>query len=152
MDSSNRQEAVAIILSEDFIQRMNFSSESRQSTTHQVLATTNNKQETDKSSNSLPNLHESCSLSLKSMFNNTKKWTIKEEICYYLSTANGRQVFTNYWTNNKYRLPLLSSVVCLFNDINTLPCQTKYFQQVRLCKEKKQIIVGIRAIEIFYDP
>ena len=142
MDDSDRHEVEAILLSEDFIQHMNFNSESRQRTTHQMLATRNNKQEADKSSDSLRNLYESCGLSLESISNNTKKWTIKEEICYYLSTANGRQAFTNYWNNNKYRLPLLSSVVRRFNVISTtfMPSEITFSKSGYVSRKNRSLL------------
>ena len=78
--------------------------------------TTADKQK-ENSLNSLTMLYKSCGLSLKSITDNSKQWTVKEEVCHYLSTLNQNHTFAEYWKNNKTRLPILSSIALRYNII-----------------------------------
>ncbi|CAF2042013.1 unnamed protein product [Rotaria magnacalcarata] len=90
--------------------------------------TTNDKEETNKSSNSLHNLYKSCGLSSKSKANPTKIFTMTEEICYYLSTVTENQTLNQYWNSNKSRLLLLSSIVRRYNVIcaSSMPSESAF--------------------------
>ncbi|CAF2950094.1 unnamed protein product [Rotaria sp. Silwood2] len=115
----DRKEAEAILLNERSIVYSKLNLQTTSSSSSQLIDTTSTiKQEKDDSSNALYNLYKSCDLSCNGMSNNSRKWTVKEEICYYLSTVSENQTFSQYWNNNKTRLPILSSIVRRYNIIS----------------------------------
>ncbi|CAF1428026.1 unnamed protein product, partial [Rotaria sordida] len=115
----HRKEAEAILLNENSIihSKLNLQTTSLSSSQSTDITSTI-KQEKNNSSDILYNLYKSCGLSCNRMSNNSHKWTVKEELCHYLSTVDENQTFSQYWNNHKTRLPILSSIVRRYNIIS----------------------------------
>ncbi|CAF2388834.1 unnamed protein product [Rotaria sp. Silwood2] len=130
---NDRKKAEAILLDENSIvhSKINLQTTSSSSSSPSSQAknsTSNIKEEKEDSSNALYNLYKLCGLSCNKTSSNSHNWTVKEELCHYLSTVSENQTFSEYWNNNKTRLPILSSIVRRYHIISatSISCESAF--------------------------
>jgi hypothetical protein len=125
---NDKKEAEAIIINVAQAHYTKLNSQSLLPTSQASMTTPSNKNGRVSKLSILQNLFETCGIPMQSTSSVFKPSTVKEEIAHYIATLRPHQEFSHYWSNNKDRLPVLSSIVRQYNIMcaTSIDCESAF--------------------------
>jgi len=125
---NDKKEAETIIFNEAEAHYAKLNSNPLSSSSQSSITKPLNTNEQESQSSTFQNLFLACGMSLQTATPISKALTIEEEIAQYIATLTCHQSFSQYWSNNKDRLPILSSIVRQYNIIcaTSIDCESAF--------------------------